>query len=209
LLVSDEVILAFDRVLRAVSGSRLNSLRKSPADNMPEPTLTQEEKKLSGALMRINHTGEVCAQALYQGQAITSRSPDLRESLKHAQLEEIDHLAWCADRLYKLDAHSSRLNPLWYGGSLVLGALAGAMGDEWSLGFLAETERQVEAHLCEHREKLPEADKPSEAVLAQMQQDEAEHADMAEQHGARILPFWMKKGMHWTARGMKAIAYYL
>lgn len=207
----DQAIIHFDRVLRIISGGALAHKRPSPAqelENAGQEALTSLEKKHSAGLMRINHTGEVCAQALYQGQSLTSRSPKLKEDLLHAQAEEIDHLAWCAERLEALESKPSVLNPFWYAGSLALGALAGLMGDAWNLGFLAETERQVEAHLHEHLECLPQQDHASRAVLAQMKTDEAQHAAMAEDHGARVLPGPVKLMMRLSAGMMKRVVYY-
>ncbi len=205
----DQQIISFDCALRLFAGGEVPHSRPSPAKNIPEPVLSDQEKKLSSGLMRINHTGEVCAQALYKGQAMTSRSPHLQEFLCQAQVEEIDHLAWCADRLRKLGSQPSVLNPFWYVGSWVLGAFAGTLGDGWNLGFLAETERQVEAHLHEHMQFLPEVDQSSHAVLAQMRIDEAEHADMAEDHGAKVLPGWVSHLMRWTSNGMKTLVFYI
>ena len=205
----DRALLSLDNALRLLGGGQLEHPRPSPAKDMAEPPLNEQDKSLSGALMRINHTGEVCAQALYQGQALTSRSAHLRVSLKQAQAEEVDHLVWCSDRLLKLGSRPSWLNPVCYVGSLSMGALAGVLGDGWNLGFLAETERQVEAHLHEHMQRLPASDLPSHAVLSQMRIDEGEHADMAMQHGAKSLPVWVRKSMQWTAIAMKSVVFYI
>jgi 3-demethoxyubiquinol 3-hydroxylase len=205
----DRAIMAFDRMLRILSGGDLPHGRVSPAEQEPEAPLSEAQKKHSAGLMRINHAGEVCAQALYEGQALTSRSAHLKAKLGQAQQEEIDHLAWCAQRLGELDSHASWLNPLWYGGSLGLGMLAGLMGDAWNLGFLAETERQVEAHLHGHLDVLVEEDKRSAAILTQMAIDEGNHAHMAEYHGAKALPTPVKGVMKCLAAGMKRIVYHI
>jgi ubiquinone biosynthesis monooxygenase Coq7 len=157
--------------------------------------------------MRINHTGEVCAQALYAGQAATARHDETRESMQQAADDEIDHLAWCEDRLKELDSRPSILNPFWYAGSFAIGAIAGIVGDEWSLGFVKETENQVEAHLEDHLERLPDGDERSQAILDQMKTDEARHAEMAEEAGAHDLPRPIQSAMAFTAGIMKTLAY--
>jgi ubiquinone biosynthesis monooxygenase Coq7 len=157
--------------------------------------------------MRINHTGEICAQALYAGQAATARNDATREAMQSAADEEIDHLSWCEDRLRELDSRPSLLNPLWYAGSFAIGAVAGIAGDDWSLGFVRETENQVEAHLQDHLERLPAGDARSLAILDQMKVDEAKHAAMAEAAGARELPPPIRRAMAFTAGIMKALAY--
>lgn len=206
----DQGILAFDHMLHMMSGTVVHHDRETPAKQVSQSqNLTEAEKQKSIGLMRINHTGEVCAQALYQGQAITSQSAHLRAELKHAQEEEIDHLAWCADRLEDLGGRTSLLNPVWYLGALAMGLVAGAAGDDWNLGFVAETERQVEAHLHQHLDRLPDNDVKSKAVLEQMKCDEAAHAAMAEEHGARQLPSVIQRAMTLTADCMKKLAYYL
>jgi ubiquinone biosynthesis monooxygenase Coq7 len=159
--------------------------------------------------MRVNHSGEVCAQALYQGQALTAKSKQIQIHLKEAAAEEIDHLAWCEDRLRDLGGRVSLLNPLWYLTSFSLGAFAGLLGDKVSLGFVAEVERQVEAHLASHLSQLPKADVKSCAVLAQMQKEEVEHADAAEKAGGMAFPSWMKKLMSWTSKGMTMSSYFI
>ncbi len=160
----------------------------------------------SASLMRVNHVGEVCAQALYQGQALTSRSAEVRNKMNEAAEEEIDHLNWCYQRIEQLDSHTSYLNPLWYIGSFTLGLGAGLAGDKWSLGFLAETERQVVAHLESHLERLPEEDTISRAIVSQMAEDEARHADMAVENGAAELPELVKQAMKVTARFMTQLS---
>jgi ubiquinone biosynthesis monooxygenase Coq7 len=167
------------------------------------------ERRHVAGLMRINHTGEVCAQALYDGQAALARNTDTRDHLRHAAAEETDHLAWCAARLGELDSRPSLLNPLWYAGSYAIGALAALAGDPISLGFVVETERQVEAHLEEHLQQLPAQDERSRAVLTQMQIDEAQHAQQARQRGGVDLPFPLPILMHASSMLMKTVAYRL
>jgi ubiquinone biosynthesis monooxygenase Coq7 len=156
--------------------------------------------------MRINHVGEVCAQALYQGQALTARNPEARAVLEEAAREETDHLAWCESRINELGGRKSLLNPLWYGGAFALGAVAGALGDKWNLGFLAETERQVEAHLDGHLQQLPEQDARSRAIVEQMKVDEAKHAQTALDHGGAPLPMPVKQVMRFAAEVMRKTA---
>ena len=168
-----------------------------------------DQGSLVVGLMRVNHCGEVCAQALYQGQALTSRNRSVSESLRSAAFEETEHLAWTEHRIVELGGHKSLLNPLFYLGSLGLGLLAGALGDKWNLGFLAETERQVEAHLTSHLELLPEADMRSRAIVEQMRADEARHADMALGHGAAELPSSVKFAMKLAAKVMTKAAFRL
>lgn len=163
--------------------------------------MDEAEKKHAAALMRINHTGEICAQALYQGQALTARDPLVQEKLKQAAWEETEHLAWTSKRVDELGSHLSVLNPLWYSGSLALGAVAGLLGDKWNLGFLAETERQVGAHLQSHLDSLPAQDAKSRAVVQQMYVDEVSHADMAIELGGEELPLPVKLAM----RGMSVV----
>ena len=206
----DRLIQNFDQALRVSAGETAVADRPDPADNArSEADLSDEERQHAGGLMRVNHTGEVCAQALYMGQAATARTTDVREAMQQAADEELDHLAWCQNRLDALGARPSVLNPLWYASSFAIGAVAGLAGDRWSLGFLRETERQVEAHLAEHLDRLPESDTASRAVLAQMKIDEAEHAQMAEDAGAAELPFPIRRFMRSTSELMKAFAYRL
>ena len=163
-------------------------------------------RNASASLMRVNHVGEVCAQALYQGQALTSRSAEVREKMNEAAEEEVDHLNWCYQRIEQLDSHTSYLNPIWYLGSFALGIGAGLAGDKWSLGFLAETERQVVEHLQSHLERLPEEDIISRAIVTQMAEDEAKHADMAVESGAAELPKVVKQAMKVTAGFMTQLS---
>ncbi len=183
--------------------------RDNPAGDTPEVALDPAEQRHAAGLMRINHVGEVCAQGLYFGQAAVARDPATRAHLLDAAQEETDHLAWCADRLRELDSRPSLFNPLWYAGSYALGAIAGLRGDGWSLGFVVETERQVEAHLDEHLETLPAADLRSREILTVMKADEARHAEHAMEAGARVLPPPIPTLMAGASKLMKAVAYRL
>lgn len=208
----DKLILKFDHALKRVAqpntaATTLVATRPSPAEDEPESTLSEQEKKHIGGLMRINHTGEVCAQALYKGQATTAKTSDVQEQMQHAALEEIDHLAWCEERLKELQVKPSRLNHAWYGLSYSLGALAGFAGDRWSLGFVAETEKQVCRHLDKHMEQIPNKDRKTRKIIAQMKVDEAEHATVAEQAGGYPLPIIMRAAMRIMSKVMTTITY--
>ena len=174
----DTLITEFDTGLRTLF-AKPHSVRIHPDANIAEVNLTEAEKKQASALMRVNHTGEVCAQALYSGQSLTSKNPETNTALKQAALEETEHLAWCEARITELGGRTSLLNPLFYLGSFSIGAIAGAVGDKWSLGFVEETEKQVGEHLANHLEKLPQADEKTRRIIEQMQQDEAKHANQA------------------------------
>ncbi|RAN82693.1 demethoxyubiquinone hydroxylase family protein [Bacillus sp. SRB_336] len=202
----DRLLIGCERALEAIAGSP-QAQRPSPAAGIAEAELDDAERSHAAGLMRINHTGEVCAQALYFGQAALARDADNRQHLLHAAVEETDHLAWCAQRLQQLDSRPSLLNPLWYAGSYAIGAAAAMAGDPVSLGFVVETERQVEAHLAEHLEKLPTQDGRSRAVLTQMQLDEIRHAEAARRRGGIDLPFPLPQLMHFSSLVMKAVAY--
>lgn len=204
----DKAIIEFDRALRTVFAPA-STVRPVPGDDLPEADLSQEEKNRSAALMRVNHCGEICAQALYQGQSLTSGNPDLAATLDHAAQEETEHIAWTEKRITELGGRKSLLNPLWYGGSFVLGAIAGKLGDAWNLGFLAETERQVEAHLTDHLGRLPKSDRRSWQMLEQMKQDEVGHAESAVSLGARELPAPVKLAMKVASRVMTRTAYWV
>ncbi len=193
---------ALDTVFGAPAAERGN-----PAAGIAQIELDENERRHAAGLMRINHVGEVCAQALYCGQAAVARDETTRAHLLEAAQEETDHLAWCADRLRELDSHPSLLNPLWYAGSFAIGALAGLRGDGWNLGFVVETERQVEAHIDEHLDSLPNADARSRAILEVMKADESRHADNAEAAGARILPPPVPSLMAAASKLMKTVAY--
>ena len=202
----DRLLDSAQNALSTVAG-RPRAERANPGESTPEVVLDEAERRHAAGLMRINHVGEVCAQALYIGQAAVARDPATREQLLAAAQEETDHLAWCADRLRELDSRPSLLNPLWYAGSYAIGALAGLRGDGWNLGFVVETERQVEAHLQEHLQTLPEADGRSRAILRTMKDDEARHAEHAEATGAKILPQPIPRVMALASKLMKSVAY--
>lgn len=204
----DRLLDEAQRALETTLGSP-SAQRPYPAAATPEIALDPAERRHAAGLMRINHVGEVCAQALYSGQAAVARDPATRAHLLHAAQEETDHLAWCARRLRELDSRPSLLNPLWYSGSYAIGVLAGLRGDGWNLGFVVETERQVEAHLDEHLDILPPADLRSRDVLQVMKADEARHADQAEDAGARTLPFPIPGVMQFASQVMKTVAYRL
>ena len=202
----DQFIGAADHFLRSIATTPSSS-RPYPAKAIADAALTDQEKKLSAALMRVNHSGEVAAQALYQGQALTARSPELAELLKAAASEEADHLNWTTRRIEALGGRPSILAPLWYAGAFALGALAGRLGDKVSLGFLAETERQVEQHLMGHMEQLPLADEASRAVVVQMKEDEARHMNTARDHGGSDLPRPIQMAMQAGGRVMTSVAH--
>jgi ubiquinone biosynthesis monooxygenase Coq7 len=202
-----------DRFLHAIDGglrtvfAPARAARASPAIGMALPALTAAQAREAGALMRVNHVGEICAQALYQSQALFSRSDEARQHFEQAALEELDHLAWTADRVAELGTHTSHLAPLWWAGAFACGGLAGLAGDKWSLGFVVETERQVEAHLGSHLDRLPDADAPSRAIVEQMKREEAAHADAALSAGARLLPPAVQGLMRLAAKVMTTVAH--
>ncbi len=204
----DTLIVELDTGLRTLLAKPL-SVRVHPDASITEADLSEAEKAHASALMRVNHSGEVCAQALYSGQALTAHSAETTLALKQAAQEETEHLAWCETRITQLGGHTSLLNPLFYAGSFTMGAIAGALGDKWSLGFVAETEKQVEAHLASHLEKLPEFDQKTRKIIEQMQLDEAKHAKEAKQLGAAELPAPAKFLMKQVSKLMTASAYYL
>ena len=206
--VTDFFCLSADQILRTLLNNPKTTGRSYPAQFISESSLTEVQCKHSAALMRINHAGEVCAQALYHGQAIASKNPVIKHSMQQAAIEEGDHLTWCRMRLVELGSHTSYLNPLWYVGAFTLGLLAGLIGDQWSLGFLAETEKQVVEHLEHHLNALAPEDKRSKKILQQMQWDEAEHRDTALAEGAKILPAFMQKWMKITSKVMVKVAYW-
>jgi ubiquinone biosynthesis monooxygenase Coq7 len=205
----DQLLINFDQAVRTVFGQPQVTERKNPAVDIDEQELSQEEKRLSAGLMRVNHAGEVCAQALYQGQAMTAKLPTVRESMERAAQEENDHLDWCETRLHELDSHTSYLGPLWYTGSFAIGAFAGFIGDQWSLGFVAETERQVVKHLESHLQRLPEKDSKSRTILEQMKIDEQHHATTAIEAGGAELPEPVRKLMGITSKIMTNTAFYI
>lgn len=206
---ADRCLSIADNALRTLFGGYQVTQRTNPSDDIEEGELTDKEKKHAAGLMRINHCGEVCAQALYQGQALTAKLPDVREKMEHAAAEENDHLQWCSDRLTQLDSHTSLLNPLWYVGSFSIGAVAGAIGDKWSLGFVAETEHQVVKHLESHLDKLPQHDKKSRTIIEQMKDDELEHATTAIEAGGAPLPKPIKRAMKQMAKVMTKSVYWI
>lgn len=204
----DKFIIGFDHALRTLL-TPAQTLRPVPGTQLPQVELNDAEKHESIALMRVNHTGEICAQALYQGQALTARNAEVQNTLAQAAREETEHLAWTERRIAELSGRKSILNPLWYGGSLAMGAFAGILGDKWNLGFLAETERQVTAHLAGHLKRLPHHDEKSRAIIAQMQIDEAGHATSAMAHGGVELPMPVKMMMKLGSKVMTGTAYWV
>ena len=202
----DRLLVEAQRALGTTLGVA-HAERPNPAGRLRDPSFDAIDVRHAAGLMRVNHTGEVCAQALYVGQAAVARDAATRAQLLAAAQEETDHLAWCADRLRELDSRPSLLNPLWYAGSYAIGVAAGLRGDGWNLGFVVETERQVEAHLDEHLESLPAGDARSRAILGTMKADEARHADNAEAAGARILPRPVAAAMAFASKVMKTVAY--
>ncbi|MBL3528727.1 MAG: 2-polyprenyl-3-methyl-6-methoxy-1,4-benzoquinone monooxygenase [gamma proteobacterium endosymbiont of Lamellibrachia anaximandri] len=206
---ADNLLIGIDQALRTLFGRPQVTERSNPAQNIAEAEMSDRERDETARLMRINHTGEVCAQALYQGQALTAKLPDVRESMERAAQEENDHLAWCERRLQELDNRKSLLNPLWFAGSFVMGAAAGLAGDKWSLGFVAETEHQVEAHLNNHLNRLPPQDEKNRAILEQMKEDEIHHATVALEAGGAELPEPVKQAMKFTSKLMTKSVWYL
>jgi len=206
MLALDRLIAEFDRALRTVSNIAEAS-RVSPAEALAEAELNEHDRRHAAALMRVNHVGEVCAQALYQGQSLTARDAHARQALERAAREEEDHLAWSAQRIEELGGRPSLLNPIWYAGSFAMGVAAGALGDKWNLAFLAETERQVEEHLAGHLGKLPEADAKTRTLVDSMRADEARHRETAIRLGAADMPRPVRTAMRFAARVMTTVAY--
>lgn len=205
----DTLISEVDSALRTLlPPSQRTPARPSPATNISDSPLSPQEKKHISGLMRVNHAGEVCAQALYQGQALTAQLTHIKKQMTEAAAEEVDHLAWCEERLDELGSKPSRLNPLWYSGSIILGALAGLAGDKVSLGFVAETERQVTRHLQQHLKAIPAEDKKTKAILTRMQDDEEHHAHTAMEAGAIELPQMVKRLMAVVSKLMTKSSYY-
>lgn len=207
--MADQLLIGLDTAVRTLFGRPQITERADPAEGIDDTDLSDQQRDLTARLMRINHTGEVCAQALYQGQALTARLPEVREQMERAAQEENDHLAWCENRLVELENRKSLLNPFWYASSFALGAAAGLAGDKWSLGFVAETENQVGAHLDEHISRVPEQDKRTHAVLQQMKTDEAGHAALAMEAGGAELPTPIKLAMKLTSKLMTKSVFYL
>jgi 3-demethoxyubiquinol 3-hydroxylase len=207
-LLIDRLLISLDGALRTIAGAS-HASRPRPRAPAPTESLSEPERRLSGSLMRVNHVGEVCAQALYNAQALTARDPELRRHYEAAAREEIDHLAWTEARLAELGARRSLLNPVWYGGSFAIGLLAGRAGDALSLGFVVETERQVEQHLEGHLKRLPPHDTSSRAIVDQMKIDESRHAQQAQAAGAAALPAPIRAAMRLAARIMTRTAHHV
>ena len=203
----DRLLTSVNNALRTVVAPAGRPARPNPATGMEDGDLDANEKAHAAGLMRVNHAGEVCAQALYQGHAAVARDPEIEEQMQHAANEEFDHLAWCEQRLEELGEGPSKLSPFWYAGAFAIGAASGILGDKWSLGFIAETEDQVCAHLDSHLDKLPEDDRRSRAIVAQMRDEEAEHGENAIDAGAAELPRPVKRLMQLTATIMTSTAY--
>ena len=206
---ADRIMMGFDQALQTLFGKPHASERPDPARDLPDAQLSPEQTLHVARLLRVDHTGEVCAQALYQGQALTARLPQVRESMQRSAMEESDHLQWCHKRLSQLQNRRSLLNPIWYAGSFAIGATAGLAGDKWSLGFIAETERQVCAHIDSHLQQIPMADQKSRAILEQMRNDEQRHADVAASGGGAPLPGPVRAVMRLTAKLMTKSTYWL
>ncbi|MGQ0749829.1 MAG: 2-polyprenyl-3-methyl-6-methoxy-1,4-benzoquinone monooxygenase [Betaproteobacteria bacterium] len=204
----DRFIVAFDKGLRTLFAPA-QTLRPVPGEALPDAALSDPERRDVASLMRVNHSGEICAQALYQGQALTARNAQARAALEQAAREETEHLAWTERRIEELAGRKSVLNPVWYAGSFVIGAAAGLLGDRWNLGFLAETERQVVDHLEGHLRRVPAEDSRSRAILEQMRDDESRHATSAFRHGASELPAPARLAMRFASRVMTRTAYWL
>lgn len=207
--ILDRLLIAIDDGVRTVFGPPLATGRAAPDAAIEDTPLNQRQRRLVQGLMRVNHTGEVCAQALYSAQALTARDPEVRARMQQAAAEENDHLAWCEKRVHELGGHLSYLNPLWYAGSFAIGALAGLAGDRWNLGFVAETEQQVVRHLDEHLQRLPVDDAKSRAIVAQMRVEEGRHATMALREGGIELPRVVKRLMTLQSKIMTTLAYWL
>jgi len=208
LSLADRLLSSADQALRAVAAAP-HAARPNPGWSTPAANLSNADRRLSGSLMRVNHVGEICAQALYEAQALTAQDPALREHFEHAARDESDHLAWVSARLRELDARPSLLNPLWYSGAFLIGLAAGRLGERASLGFVVETERQVEQHLAGHLERLPADDSASRAIVEQMKADEARHADDALAAGAASMPSPVRWLMRAAARVMTTTAHYV
>ena len=207
--LADRLVSEFDTGLRTLFGKPEITERENPANKIAESELSEEQQRHAAGLMRVNHAGEVCAQALYQGQALTARDPEVARQMHRSALEENDHLDWCASRCKELGTHTSVLGPFWYVGSLTIGAIAGVAGDKWSLGFVAETEHQVVRHLDSHLAQIPEKDKKTRAILEQMKEDESHHATVALHAGGAELPMPVKTFMGLTSKIMTKAAYWV
>ena len=207
--ILDTVIIECDKAIKTVFGKPETTDRSVPGRDLVDEELTNNEQLTSRRLMRVNHSGEVSAQALYQGQALTAKLPEVRQAMEHAAIEENDHLLWCEQRVHHFAGHTSILNPLWYAGSFAMGAVAGKIGDKWSLGFVAETEKQVVAHLDEHLEEISLDDRKSRAIIEQMKEDELHHGTMALEAGGAELPLPVKAVMGIMSKVMTKTSYWL
>lgn len=207
--VIDSLLFKVDDTIRTVFGSPQSAGRPNPADGTPQENLSTPDRTQSARLMRVNHSGEICAQALYQGQALTAQHPELRTQLAEAALEEGDHLVWCKTRLKELDSQPSLLNPIFYAGSFIIGAVNGKLGDRWNLGFLAETERQVVVHLDKHLNRLPPQDQKSRAILEKMQVEEKGHENDAHNAGGMKIPLPIRWLMQTTAKIMTKTTFWV
>jgi ubiquinone biosynthesis monooxygenase Coq7 len=205
----DRIISGLDYALRTVNSSPTRAARPNPAAGLDEPALSEAERRHAAGLMRVNHAGEIAAQGLYQGHAALARDPSIEDQMKQAADDELDHLAWCEERLSELGSAPSAFRPIWYAGSFALGAASGILGDKWSLGFIEETERQVSAHLTRHLDRLPEGDTRSRAIVTQMRDEEEEHGANANKAGAASLPEPVCDLMRAVAKIMTGTAYYL
>jgi len=203
----DRLLAAVDSSLRTISSAPTRATRSNPAAGIDEGTLTADEKAHAAGLMRVNHAGEIAAQGLYQGHAAVARDPAVENQMKKAADEELDHLAWCEERLAELGSGPSALRPLWYAGAFAMGAASGVLGDKWSLGFIEETERQVSDHLSGHLERLPDGDLRSRAIVSQMRDEEEVHGANAGAAGAAPLPTPIRELMRAVARVMTGTAY--
>lgn len=203
----DRLIAGIGDALRTVAAPAGRPARRNPADDIPDAALSDREKNHAAGLMRVNHAGEIAAQGLYTGHAAVARDPQVEAEMQRAADEERDHLAWCEQRLTELDAAPSRLSPLWYAGSFAIGAASGVLGDKWSLGFIAETERQVSEHLASHLEHLPDDDARSRAIVEQMRKEEEQHGKNAIDAGAAQLPAPVRQLMRMTSKIMTRTAY--
>jgi ubiquinone biosynthesis monooxygenase Coq7 len=209
LSITDRALVNLDQAVRTLFGRPRTTERPNPSTGIEDADLTEKERTHIARLMRINHTGEVCAQALYQGQALTARLPEVQRRMERSAREENDHLYWCETRIDELGDRKSLLNPLWYAGSFAIGALAGLAGDKWSLGFVVETERQVEGHLDEHLAEIPVADRKTRAILNGMKSDEIHHAEVAKAAGGAALPAPIRLAMHLTSKIMTRSVYWV
>ena len=205
----DQFINEIDKGLRTSFGPAPRGMRPNPAAGIKEGELSDHDRQLAGRFMRINHAGEICAQGLYQGQALTARLPEVRKKMEQAAEEENDHIAWTADRIKELGSHTSYLNPAWYAGSFALGAFAGLIGDRWSLGFVAETEKQVVSHLTGHLNKITQNDEKSRAILEQMREDEGKHVTTAITAGATSFPRPIQSLMKFTSKIFTNMTYWV